>query len=72
VNDTRPLLQRTAELASDYLESLETRPVFAQFSRRARAFAVYAALRTLGRTVLAELVERTCAVELAGAELTTP
>jgi glutamate/tyrosine decarboxylase-like PLP-dependent enzyme len=28
VNDIRPLLQRTAELASDYLESLDSRPVF--------------------------------------------
>jgi glutamate/tyrosine decarboxylase-like PLP-dependent enzyme len=32
VNNIRPLLQRTAELASDYLESLETRPVFPQVS----------------------------------------
>jgi glutamate/tyrosine decarboxylase-like PLP-dependent enzyme len=32
VNDIRPLLQRTAELASDYLESLERRPVFPQVS----------------------------------------
>jgi glutamate/tyrosine decarboxylase-like PLP-dependent enzyme len=30
VNDVRTLLQRTAELASDYLESLEQRPVFPQ------------------------------------------
>jgi glutamate/tyrosine decarboxylase-like PLP-dependent enzyme len=30
------------------------------FSRRARGFAVYAALRELGRDGLAELVERTC------------
>ena len=28
MNDIRPLLRRTAELASDYLESLEQRPVF--------------------------------------------
>jgi glutamate/tyrosine decarboxylase-like PLP-dependent enzyme len=49
-----------------------------EFSRRARGFAVYAGLRTLGRQGLAELVERTCAcarrfaagiVELPGAEL---
>jgi glutamate/tyrosine decarboxylase-like PLP-dependent enzyme len=32
-----------------------------EFSRRARGFAVYAALRTLGRQGLADLVERTCA-----------
>ena len=31
-----------------------------EFSRRARGFAVYAALRSLGRNGLAELVERTC------------
>jgi glutamate/tyrosine decarboxylase-like PLP-dependent enzyme len=49
-----------------------------EFSRRARGFAVYAALRSLGRGGIAELVERTCAcasrfaeriVELPGAEL---
>jgi glutamate/tyrosine decarboxylase-like PLP-dependent enzyme len=32
-----------------------------EFSRRARGFAVYAALRTLGRRGIADLVERTCA-----------
>jgi glutamate/tyrosine decarboxylase-like PLP-dependent enzyme len=31
------------------------------FSRRARAFAVYAALKSLGRQGVAELIERTCA-----------
>jgi glutamate/tyrosine decarboxylase-like PLP-dependent enzyme len=49
-----------------------------EFSRRARGFAVYAALRSLGRSGIAELVERTCAcarrfaeriVEVPGAEL---
>ena len=49
-----------------------------EFSRRARGFAVYATLRTLGRSGVAELVERTCAcarrfadgiVELPGVEL---
>jgi glutamate/tyrosine decarboxylase-like PLP-dependent enzyme len=49
-----------------------------EFSRRARGFAVYAALRSLGRDGLAELVERTCdcaqrfadeIVELPGVEL---
>jgi glutamate/tyrosine decarboxylase-like PLP-dependent enzyme len=33
-----------------------------EMSRRARGFAVYAALRSLGRAGLEELVERTCAV----------
>jgi glutamate/tyrosine decarboxylase-like PLP-dependent enzyme len=32
-----------------------------EFSRRARGFAVYAAIRQLGRAGIAELVERTCA-----------
>jgi glutamate/tyrosine decarboxylase-like PLP-dependent enzyme len=49
-----------------------------EFSRRARGFAVYAALRALGRSGLAELVERTCKcarrfaegiVDLPGVEL---
>ena len=49
-----------------------------EFSRRARGFAVYAALRSLGRKGLADLVEQTCAcarrfadgiVELPGVEL---
>jgi len=49
-----------------------------EFSRRARAFAVYAALRSLGRSGVVELVERCCdaatrfseaIVELPGVEL---
>jgi glutamate/tyrosine decarboxylase-like PLP-dependent enzyme len=49
-----------------------------EFSRRARGFAVYAALRSLGRSGLVELIERTCAgarrfaagiVDLPGAEV---
>jgi glutamate/tyrosine decarboxylase-like PLP-dependent enzyme len=49
-----------------------------EFSRRARAFAVYAALRSLGRSGVVELVERCCdaatrfseaIVELRGVEL---
>jgi glutamate/tyrosine decarboxylase-like PLP-dependent enzyme len=49
-----------------------------EFSRRARGFAVYAALRSLGRNGLADLIERTCEcarrfadgiVELPGVEL---
>lgn len=39
-------------------EALDWSPAFSQ---RARAFAVYAALRSLGRQGVAELVERTCA-----------
>jgi glutamate/tyrosine decarboxylase-like PLP-dependent enzyme len=49
-----------------------------EFSRRARGFPVYAAIRSLGRSGIAELVERSCAharrlaaelAELPGAEL---
>src|SRR5438034_1200757 len=49
-----------------------------EFSRRARGFAVYAALRSLGRSGVAELVERCCAcarrfaaglVDVPGAEV---
>jgi glutamate/tyrosine decarboxylase-like PLP-dependent enzyme len=49
-----------------------------EFSRRARGFAVYAALRSLGRSGISELVERCCEgatrfaaaiVELPGVEL---
>ncbi len=49
-----------------------------EFSRRARGFAVYAALRSLGRSGVADLVERACAAarrfadgvsKLPGAEL---
>lgn len=48
-----------------------------EFSRRARGFAVYAAIRSLGRAGIAALVERTCAhaktfaarLEVMGAEV---
>jgi glutamate/tyrosine decarboxylase-like PLP-dependent enzyme len=49
-----------------------------EFSRRARGFAVYAALRSLGRSGVAEMIERSCArarqfaegiVELEGSEV---
>ena len=40
-----------------------------EFSRRARGFAVYAALRSLGRSGVAELVERCCAHARRFAEL---
>src|SRR6266511_1543951 len=71
-------------ISASYLIQDEARVVRDQvdwvpkFSRRARGFAVYAALRSLGRSGLAELVERTCAcarrfadgiVELEGVEL---
>jgi glutamate/tyrosine decarboxylase-like PLP-dependent enzyme len=41
----------------------------ADFSRRARGFAVYAALRTLGRTGVAEVVDRCCACARRFAEV---
>jgi glutamate/tyrosine decarboxylase-like PLP-dependent enzyme len=40
-----------------------------EFSRRARGFAVYAAIRSLGRSGIAELVERCCANAKYFAEL---
>ena len=54
-------------ISASYLIQDDTRAVRDQvdwvpeFSRRARGFAVYAALRSLGRSGLAELVERSCA-----------
>jgi len=53
-------------VSASYLIQDDTRAVRDQvdwvpeFSRRARGFAVYAALRSLGRSGLAELVERSC------------
>ena len=64
--------------AGDARDQIDWNP---EFSRRARGFAVYAALRELGREGLAELVARTCrharAVTagvgaLPGAELVAP
>jgi len=49
------LIQDDAQLVRDQVDWVP------EFSRRARGFAVYAALRSLGRSGLAELVERTCA-----------
>jgi len=40
-----------------------------EFSRRARGFAVYAALRALGRTGIAEMVERCCRLARRFADL---
>lgn len=42
-----------------------------EFSRRARGFTVYAALRTLGRSGVADLVERCCALATRFATLLT-
>ena len=58
----------------DKREQLDWNP---EHSRRARGFAVYAAIRSLGRAGIAELVERTCAhaktfaarLEVMGAEV---
>jgi glutamate/tyrosine decarboxylase-like PLP-dependent enzyme len=58
----------------DKREQLDWNP---EHSRRARGFAVYAAIRSLGRTGIAELVERTCThaktfaarLEVMGAEV---
>jgi glutamate/tyrosine decarboxylase-like PLP-dependent enzyme len=66
------LIQDTERLVRDQVDWVP------EFSRRARGFAVYAALRSLGRHGLAELVERTCdcakrfadgVVELPGARV---
>jgi glutamate/tyrosine decarboxylase-like PLP-dependent enzyme len=54
-------------VSASYLIQDDTRAVRDQvdwvpeFSRRARGFAVYAALRSLGKSGVAELVEQTCA-----------
>jgi glutamate/tyrosine decarboxylase-like PLP-dependent enzyme len=59
--------QRAMGIHADYLvhaerggprDQMEWNP---EFSRRARGFTVYAALRSLGRSGVAELVERCCA-----------
>ena len=61
-------------VSASYLIQDDTRAVRDQvdwvpeFSRRARGFAVYAALPSLGRSGLAELVERTCDCALRFAE----
>ncbi|MFL5944566.1 MAG: pyridoxal phosphate-dependent decarboxylase family protein [Gaiellaceae bacterium] len=48
------LIQDSEQLVRDQVDWVP------EFSRRARGFAVYAALRSLGRNGLAELIERTC------------
>lgn len=47
-------------LVVDEKESRDPMDWTPEFSRRARGFTVYAALRSLGRTGVAELVERCC------------
>jgi glutamate/tyrosine decarboxylase-like PLP-dependent enzyme len=44
-------------VSDDKREQVDWNP---EFSRRARGFTVYAAIRSLGRSGIAELVERTC------------
>ena len=68
--------QRAAYLVVDdeKREQLDWNP---EHSRRARGFAVYAAIRSLGRTGIVEMIEQTCAhaktfaarLEVMGAEL---
>lgn len=50
-------------------EALDYNP---EFSRRARGFAVYAALRALGRSGVADLVEQRCALAARFASLLAP
>jgi glutamate/tyrosine decarboxylase-like PLP-dependent enzyme len=53
-------------LSDDARDQMDWTP---EFSRRARGFAVYAALRSLGRSGIADLVERSCAHARRFAEL---
>ena len=55
----RGLLRRAAYLIvdDDKREQLDWNP---EHSRRARGFAVYAAIRSLGRAGIVEMIERTC------------
>jgi glutamate/tyrosine decarboxylase-like PLP-dependent enzyme len=57
----RQAMRLTAEyLVADSTTSRDQMDWTPEFSRRARGFAVYAALRSLGRSGVAELVERCC------------
>jgi glutamate/tyrosine decarboxylase-like PLP-dependent enzyme len=66
VSDERELYRAAMRLTAEYLvadttaarDQMDWTP---EFSRRARGFAVYAALRSLGRRGVAELVEGSCA-----------
>jgi glutamate/tyrosine decarboxylase-like PLP-dependent enzyme len=58
----RAAMRLTAEyLVADAAAARDQMDWTPEFSRRARGFAVYAALRSLGRSGVAELVERSCA-----------
>ena len=57
----REAMRLAAEyLVADEKEARDAMDWTPEFSRRARGFAVYAALRSLGRSGVAELVERCC------------
>ena len=57
----RQAMRLTAEyLVADEKVTRDAMDWTPEFSRRARGFAVYAALRSLGRSGVAELVERCC------------
>jgi glutamate/tyrosine decarboxylase-like PLP-dependent enzyme len=57
----RAAMRLTAEyLVADEKETRDQMDWTPEFSRRARGFAVYAALRSLGRSGIAELVDRCC------------
>jgi glutamate/tyrosine decarboxylase-like PLP-dependent enzyme len=59
----RRVMRKDAAYAMSATEGERDSELFVpEFSRRARAFPVYAALRSLGRTGLAELVRRDCAL----------
>ena len=73
VADTRAHVQAMAPPHAAYLEygpeqERDQMSWVPEFSRRARGFAVYAALRTLGRTGVRDLVERCCALARRMAE----
>jgi glutamate/tyrosine decarboxylase-like PLP-dependent enzyme len=58
----RAAMRLTAEyLVADASAARDQMDWTPEFSRRARGFAVYAALRSLGRSGVAELIERSCA-----------
>ncbi|HET9068740.1 MAG TPA: aminotransferase class V-fold PLP-dependent enzyme, partial [Amaricoccus sp.] len=57
--------QRAMSITASYLPQGENRAPEAfspEMSRRARAFAVWAVIKALGRTGIAEMIERNCAV----------
>jgi glutamate/tyrosine decarboxylase-like PLP-dependent enzyme len=59
----RSALQGAMSITAAYLMQTETREPYhytPEMSRRARGVEIWAALRTLGRSGLAEMIERTC------------